>query len=183
MHQYKQSSRDRVTRGKLTSSEWVVLSMLASGGEGRGGRHSIPLCWPLHYQWRLGLLSTAFVNDAFIKGRAVPCPPTRPQPQRSRDLSSCDFFFLWGYWKSRVYIHKLRTLNDLKAAIRQEIRPIDRLLLARVLDDLKKGLKTASKKTVDILPVPFLTLWRLTTYIHIYIYTGCFTTLGNNCRR
>ena len=96
MHQYKQSSRYRVTRGKLTSSEWVVLSMLASGGEGRGGRHSIPLCWPLHYQWRLGLLSTAFVNDAFIKGRAVPCPPTRPHPQRSRDLSSCDFFFLMG---------------------------------------------------------------------------------------
>ena len=30
------------------------------------------------------------------------------------------------------------TLNDLKEAIRQEIRPIDRQLLARVMDDLKK---------------------------------------------
>jgi hypothetical protein len=29
-------------------------------------------------------------------------------------------------------------LNDLKEAIRQEIRPIDRQLLARVMDDLKK---------------------------------------------
>jgi len=40
--------------------------------------------------------------------------------------------------KSRVYTHKPRTLNDLKEAIRQEIRPIDRQLLARVMDDLKK---------------------------------------------
>jgi len=29
-------------------------------------------------------------------------------------------------------------LNDLKEAIRQEIRPVDRQLLARVMDDLKK---------------------------------------------
>jgi len=29
-------------------------------------------------------------------------------------------------------------LNDLKEAIRQEIRPIHRQLLARVMDDLKK---------------------------------------------
>jgi len=37
----------------------------------------------------------------------------------------------------------------MKKAIRQEIRPIDRQLLARVMDDLKKkALKTASKKTV-----------------------------------
>ena len=59
-------------------------------------------------------------------------------PPRSPDLSTCVFFFLWGYLKSRVYTHKPRTLNDLKEAIRQEIRPIDRQLLARVIDDLKK---------------------------------------------
>ena len=43
---------------------------------------------------------------------------------------------------------------------RKEIRPIDRQLLARVMDDLKKkkGLKTASKKMVVILPVSFLKL-------------------------
>jgi len=52
----------------------------------------------------------------------------------SLDLSTCDFF-LCRYLKSRVYTHKLRTLNDLKEAIRQEIRPIDRQLLARVMDD------------------------------------------------
>ena len=64
----------------------------------------------------------------------VPWPPSSP------DLSTCDFF-LWGYLKSRVYTHKPRTLNDSKAAIRQEIRPIDRQLLARVMDDFKKRLE------------------------------------------
>ena len=43
--------------------------------------------------------------------------------------------------KSRVNAHKPRTLNDLKEAIRQEIRPIDRKLLARVVDDFKKRLE------------------------------------------
>jgi hypothetical protein len=32
-------------------------------------------------------------------------------------------------------------LNDLKEAILQEIRPIDRQLLARVMDDFKKSLE------------------------------------------
>ena len=56
-------------------------------------------------------------------------------PPRYPDLLTCDIFFFWGYLKSRVYTHKCRTLNDLKEAIRQEIRPIDRQLLARVMDD------------------------------------------------
>jgi len=46
-----------------------------------------------------------------------------------------------------------RALNDLKEAIRQEIHPIDRQLLARVVDDFKKGLKIASKKMFAILPI------------------------------
>jgi len=49
--------------------------------------------------------------------------------------------FLWGYLKSRVYAHKPRTLNDLKEIIRQEIRPIDSQLLARVMDDFKERLE------------------------------------------
>jgi len=61
-----------------------------------------------------------------------------PWPPRSPDLSTCDFFLGGGYLKSRVYAHKPHTLNDLKEDIRQEIRPIDRQLLARVMDDFKK---------------------------------------------
>ena len=63
-----------------------------------------------------------------------------PWPPRSPDLSTCVFFSL-GYMKLRVYTHKSPTLNDLKEAIRQEIRPIDRQLLARVTDDFKKRLE------------------------------------------
>jgi len=50
-------------------------------------------------------------------------------------------FFPLGYLKSRVYTHKSRKLNDLKKAIRQEIRPIDRQLLASVMDDFQKTLE------------------------------------------
>jgi len=60
-------------------------------------------------------------------------------------------------------------LSDLKEAIRQEFRPIDRQLLARVMDDLrKKGLKTASKMTVVIVPISFLKfnhlVWRVLSF-------------------
>jgi hypothetical protein len=64
----------------------------------------------------------------------------------------------------------VRTLNDLKEAIRQENRPIDRKLLAHVMGDLKKkGLKTASPKTtVVILQIPFIKLnhlvWRVSSF-------------------
>jgi len=64
-----------------------------------------------------------------------------PWPPRSPDLSTCDFFLGGGCLKSRVYAHKPRTLNDLKEAIRQEIRPIDLQLSARVMDDLNKKKK------------------------------------------
>jgi SpoVK/Ycf46/Vps4 family AAA+-type ATPase len=63
-----------------------------------------------------------------------------PWPPHSPNLSTCDFY-LWGYLKSRGYTHKLCISNDLKEAIHQEIRPIDRQLLARVMDDFKKRLE------------------------------------------
>jgi hypothetical protein len=63
-----------------------------------------------------------------------------PWPPCSPNLSVCDFF-LWGYLKSHVYTHKPCTLNDLKEAIHQEICPINRQLLARVMDDFKKRLE------------------------------------------
>jgi len=90
----------------------------------------------------------------------VPWPPLSP------NISTCDFFFLWGYSKSRVYTHKPRTLNELKEAVRQEIRLFDRQLLARVMDDLKKkGLGTASKKMVVILLISFLKLNHLVWHV------------------
>ena len=66
----------------------------------------------------------------------ISCFGDVPWPSRSPDLSTCDFLFGGG---GVVKISCLRsqapTLNDLKEAIRHEIRPIDRKLLARVMKD------------------------------------------------
>ena len=43
-----------------------------------------------------------------------------PWPPRSPDLSACDFF-LWGNLKSKVYVRKLRTVDNMKVSIREEI--------------------------------------------------------------
>ena len=77
------------------------------------------------------IVRNMFPGHLISRFRDVPWPP------RSPNLSACDFFSL-GYLKSRVYTHKPYTLNDLKEAIRQEICPINRQLLAHVMDDFKK---------------------------------------------
>ena len=118
--------------------------------------------WVGHFSSQLATAHTAnelmpIVRNMF-PGHLISRFGDVPWPPRSPDHSTCDFF-IWGYLKSCVYTHKPRTLNDLKEAILQEIRPIDRQLVARVTNDLKKkGLKTASKKTVVILPISFLKL-------------------------
>lgn len=43
----------------------------------------------------------------------------------------CDYF-LWGHLRARVYEHKLRTLEELREAIRVEVAAIDRPMLERV---------------------------------------------------
>ena len=48
-------------------------------------------------------------------------------------VPSHNTIFLWELPGNNA--HKPRTVNDLKEAIRQEIRPINRQLLARVMDD------------------------------------------------
>jgi len=47
----------------------------------------------------------------------------------------------WGVFEIAFCAHKPRKLIDLKEAIHQEVRPIDRQLLARVMDDFKKKLE------------------------------------------
>jgi len=58
-------------------------------------------------------------------------------PPRSSDLSICDFF-LWGYLKSKVYINKPRTLEDLKNSIRQEIEAVPNEMLERAIRNFQK---------------------------------------------
>jgi hypothetical protein len=59
-------------------------------------------------------------------------------------------------------------LDDLKKAIRQKIRPIDRQLLACVVDDFKKkkALKLHPRRlSVVILPISFLKLSHLVRHV------------------
>lgn len=64
-----------------------------------------------------------------------------PWPPRSPDLSPCDYF-LWGYLKARVYVHKPRTLLQLKDAITEEVNLIGQDMLMRVRNDFLQRLET-----------------------------------------
>ena len=51
---------------------------------------------------------------------------------RSPDLTPCDFF-LWSFLKSRVYVNRARTLQDLKTNFQEEIANIAPAMLAGVM--------------------------------------------------
>lgn len=53
-------------------------------------------------------------------------------PSRSPDLTAPDFF-LWGYLKDRVYHNNPRTIQQLKASIREEIKNINQETLRQVM--------------------------------------------------
>ena len=55
-------------------------------------------------------------------------------PPRSPDLTPPDFF-LWGYLKSRVYVNKPRTVEELKDNIREEIAAIPAEMLAKTMEN------------------------------------------------
>lgn len=55
-------------------------------------------------------------------------------PPRSTDLTAPDIF-LWGYLKSKAYVNKPRTLDVLKANIRQEIAAISTETLAKTMEN------------------------------------------------
>ena len=113
---------------------------------GRGGYEVVGILflWDGHFQQGGATAHTANESVTIVRnmfpGHLISRFGDVPWPPRPPDLSTCDFF-LWGYLKSRVYTDKPRTMNDLKKVIGQEIRPIDRQLLARVMDDFKKRLE------------------------------------------
>ena len=61
-------------------------------------------------------------------------------PPRSPDLSACDFF-LWGYLKSKVYVPKPRTVDDLKVSIREEIATVPQEMLVNVMQNFEERLR------------------------------------------
>ena len=56
-------------------------------------------------------------------------------------ISACDFF-LWGYLKSKVYVRKPRTVNDLKVSIRKEIATVPQEMLVNVMQNFEERLQT-----------------------------------------
>ena len=55
-------------------------------------------------------------------------------PPCSPDLTAPDFW-LWGYLKDKVYANKPRTIQELKANIRQEILSIQPQMLRSVMEN------------------------------------------------
>ena len=61
-------------------------------------------------------------------------------PARSPDFNPCDFF-LWGYLKSKVYINRPRSIEQLKDAIRHEIADIPNDMTRRVVQNFHERLQ------------------------------------------
>ena len=65
----------------------------------------------------------------------LPYTQSGASPQSSAShLSACDFF-LWGYLKSKVYVRKPRTVDDLKVSIREEIATVPQEMLVNVMQN------------------------------------------------
>ena len=56
-------------------------------------------------------------------------------------ISACDFF-LWGYLKSKVYVRKPRTVDDLKVSIREEIATVPQEMLVNVIQNFEERLRS-----------------------------------------
>jgi len=52
---------------------------------------------------------------------------------------------LWGYLKSKVYVQKPRTVDDLKVSIREEIATVPQMLV-NVMQNFEERLRTCVRK-------------------------------------
>ena len=60
--------------------------------------------------------------------------------------SSQEGFFLWGYLKSKVYIRKPRTVDDVKVSIREEIATVPQEMLVNVMQNFEERLWTCVRQ-------------------------------------
>ena len=60
--------------------------------------------------------------------------------------SSRESFFLWGYLKSKVYVRKPRTVDDLKVSIREEIATVSQEMLVNVMQNFEERLRTCVRQ-------------------------------------
>jgi hypothetical protein len=74
-----------------------------------------------------------------------------PWSARSPDLSSCNFF-LWGYFKSRIFATHIPDLQTLKARIQEEVKAIPYRILASVMDNFVRRLRECISHNGGYLP-------------------------------
>ena len=55
-------------------------------------------------------------------------------------------FFLWVYLKSKVYVWKPRTFDDLKVSIREEIATVPQEMLVNVMQNFDERLRTCVRQ-------------------------------------
>ena len=80
--------------------------------------------------------TTELLGEKF-PGRVISRNGDQNWPQRSRDLTPCDFF-LWGFVKSRVYAKKSQTIPEFKAEIRRVIGEIEPQLCGNDIENFVK---------------------------------------------
>jgi hypothetical protein len=75
-------------------------------------------------------------------------------PARSPDLSACDYSF-WGYLKSKFFISKPTTIEELKQRIKEEVAAIPEQMTRRVMENrrgrLEQCLRDGGRHLSDVL--------------------------------
>ena len=61
--------------------------------------------------------------------------------KRTHVFYICLQFFLWSYLKSKVYVRKPRTVDDLKVSIREEIATVPQEMLVNVMQNFEERLR------------------------------------------
>ena len=83
-----------------------------------------------------------------------------PWSPRSPDLSACDFF-LWCYLKSKVYVRKPRTVDDLKFSIHEGIAIVPQKMLVNVMQNFEEMLRTCVRQEGRLLSDIIFRNWEI----------------------
>jgi hypothetical protein len=83
-------------------------------------------------------------------------------------VSACDSF-LWGYPKSKVYVRKPRTVDDLKVSVREETATVPQVMLVNVMQNFEERLTTAVTTEEG---------WRTQPTQHHTVTRGCMCSRG-----
>jgi len=59
---------------------------------------------------------------------------------------SREHFFLWGYLKSKAYVRKPRTVDDLRVSIREDIATVPQEILVNVMQNFEERLRTCVRQ-------------------------------------